>query len=618
MKNSEYQRITTPLHNGIKIDSTNFPDDLFREYVSNWDKDGNGYFSDSEINEITDFGWHGGPHPDNVNPNAWSGWEPKSVLVDNGSKWAGIKSIQGIKYFKNLEWLYVYNDNITEIDVSGMTKLGDLRCYKNKITSINVSGCTALVHLECQNNQISTLNLSGCSALKYLDVSNNPITIWNITGCTKLEEVIVKNTNFKTLNISNLSSLKKLDVTWCENLTELYCYNNSLTSLTVQSCEALKTLCCNDNKLTELNIAFCPAMTTVECQNNNIGLIFFAGGSSVINNMVNLERDPNVTVKVNSQIATAPTITTTSMPNATVGQTYRATIQATGTIRYKGNADTHLNVFLFDGNDLYCTTGIINGTPKNEKASYSFPVTAENFLGYTTKTFTIKISSAGVQPSITTTSPLSTGTEGSNYNYTLSATGTTPITWSLYSGSLPKGLSLSSAGKISGTPTNADTYSFTLKASNNYGSDTKSFNLTINGIAPKITTTNPLTSGIVGENYTQQLEASGATPITWSLYSSNEQLPEGLSISSTGKISGIPESAGTKEFMVKVTNNYGSNYRNFSLTIKDVIPVITTDSVLPNGIVGVAYQQKIEATGNPYSCFFQKIFIRILLKDYLY
>src|SRR5215471_15863947 len=66
--------------------------------------------------------------------------------------------------------------------------------------------------------------------------------------------------------------------------------------------------------------------------------------------------------------------------------------------------------------------------------------------------------------SIDTTCPLPDGTVGTPYSATLTATGgTAPYTWTLLSGSLPPGLSLSGAGVISGTPTTAGTYTFTLK-----------------------------------------------------------------------------------------------------------------------------------------------------------
>ena len=81
-------------------------------------------------------------------------------------------------------------------------------------------------------------------------------------------------------------------------------------------------------------------------------------------------------------------------------------------------------------------------------------------------------------PTITTDS-LPNGEVGTYYEQELMADGTEPIAWSV-SGSLPAGLSLNaSTGKITGTPTTAGTYSFTVTATNDYGSDSKEFTLTI-------------------------------------------------------------------------------------------------------------------------------------------
>ena len=81
-------------------------------------------------------------------------------------------------------------------------------------------------------------------------------------------------------------------------------------------------------------------------------------------------------------------------------------------------------------------------------------------------------------PTITTDS-LPNGTEGTSYSQTLTATGTAPITWRVTSGSLPTGLSLNSDGTITGTPTAQGESTFTVTATNDYGSDSKEFSLTI-------------------------------------------------------------------------------------------------------------------------------------------
>ena len=106
-----------------------------------------------------------------------------------------------------------------------------------------------------------------------------------------------------------------------------------------------------------------------------------------------------------------------------------------------------------------------------------------NYCGKAEHYFTIS-ENATAAPSITTSS-LPGGKVGEAYSQTLSATGTMPITWGIDSGNLPAGLTLDEAtGEISGTPTAAGTASFTVKAENSAGSDTKELSIAIAKAAP--------------------------------------------------------------------------------------------------------------------------------------
>lgn len=107
-------------------------------------------------------------------------------------------------------------------------------------------------------------------------------------------------------------------------------------------------------------------------------------------------------------------------------------------------------------------------------------------------------------PKITTTT-LPNGTVGTAYNQTLIADGTAPIKWSVTDGSLPDGLNLNKdTGEIFGTPTTETTSTFTVTATNDVGSDSKEFTLTI-GVAPVYSiTAEPLKLdfGTLTEGYT--------------------------------------------------------------------------------------------------------------------
>ncbi|MCL1875979.1 MAG: putative Ig domain-containing protein [Synergistaceae bacterium] len=290
--------------------------------------------------------------------------------------------------------------------------------------------------------------------------------------------------------------------------------------------------------------------------------------------------------------AKAPIITTTSLPGGTVGKAYSATLSASGTtpITWSVSANS-----LPNGLILNAATGVISGTPTTV-GTFSFTVKAANIAGSATKNLSIVISPE--PPKITTTS-LPGGTVNKTYSATLSASGTTPITWSISAGSLPVGLSLNAAtGVISGTPTKAGTTNFTVKATNGGGSDTKALSIVVSiEIIPPTITTTSLPGGVVGTTYNQALSASGTTPITWSV--SAGSLPVGLSLNgTTGVISGLPSMAGTFNFTVKAANTAGSDAKNLSIVIspKPVAPVITTSS-LPGGVVGKAYSETLTASG---------------------
>ena len=95
-------------------------------------------------------------------------------------------------------------------------------------------------------------------------------------------------------------------------------------------------------------------------------------------------------------------------------------------------------------------------------------------------------------PADITTNTLPNGTVGTAYSATLAATGDTPITWSIVTGSLPSGLTLNN-GAISGTPTAAGSVTFTVQAANGTPPDSRK-ELTI-VIANKDSSGNPGGSG---------------------------------------------------------------------------------------------------------------------------
>jgi hypothetical protein len=199
------------------------------------------------------------------------------------------------------------------------------------------------------------------------------------------------------------------------------------------------------------------------------------------------------------------------------------------------------------------------------------------------------------------TSILSAGTVGTAYSQTLAATGgTTPYTWAKTTGSLPAGLTLSTAGVISGTPTTGGTSTFTVQVKDKSAiTATKSLTIGING-APLSITSASLGDGYLATAYSQTLTATGgATPYSWTITTGT--LPVGLSLAaSTGIISGTPTAAGTSSITVQVKDaNTTTTTKSLTITVY-TLPAITTTS-LPTGTIGTAYNQTLTVTGGKSS-----------------
>ena len=249
--------------------------------------------------------------------------------------------------------------------------------------------------------------------------------------------------------------------------------------------------------------------------------------------------------------AVKPTITTTTLPDGTTGVAYNKQLTATGDAPITWSV---VSGTLPAGLTL-SATGLLSGTT-NAAGTSNFTIRATNAAGDSPdKAYTLTVTAAAVAPVITTTT-LPGGTANTAYSQTIAATGTAPITFSVASGTLPAGLSLSAAGVLSGTPSAAGSSSFTIRATNAAGFDDQAYTLAISAgtVKPTITTTT-LYAGTVNSAYSTAFHATGTAPITWSVAAGT--LPPGLSLASDGSVTGTPTTAGSYSFTVKATNVAG-------------------------------------------------------------
>jgi hypothetical protein len=301
-------------------------------------------------------------------------------------------------------------------------------------------------------------------------------------------------------------------------------------------------------------------------------------------------------------IAQAVSITTASpLPGGVTGQAYSVTLAASGgtpPLTWTTTAGA-----LPTGWTL-SSAGVLSGTTTTA-ATYNFTVqAADNSGGVGSKAFAVTVAPPLV---ITTASPLPVAIQNSAYTaVTLASTGGTgTVTWAAVDGLPPAGMTLSSAGVLSGTPTVSGTFNFAVRATDSAAvtpqTATKNFALTVDPLLT-ITSTAPLPYAVVGQTYSNTLASTGGTaPLTWTL--STGALPAGLTLSAAGVISGAPTAAGAYSFTVQVVDTHGQTVTR-ALTLAVVQPLtVTTTSPLPPAGVGAAYSQALAASGGtgPYS-----------------
>lgn len=254
-------------------------------------------------------------------------------------------------------------------------------------------------------------------------------------------------------------------------------------------------------------------------------------------------------------------------------------------------------------------------TPANGENSYiSETYTAPSALASsTTATVTATtLNTPSVSSSLTitlnpalvlNTSTLPVGTTTSPYSVQLSASGGSgALSWSVVSGSLPAGITLTSGGLLSGTPTVYGTFPVTIGVTDSATTPvtvTQTYSLIINPHPPAVTSAT-LPNGTAGSPYTStQLTYTGGGTGTVAWLQTSGSLPSGITLSGSGLLSGTPAnvSAGnTYTFGVTVTvGTQTSAPVQFTITIYP-LPVVAT-TALPNGNVGASYSQQLAYTG---------------------
>jgi uncharacterized repeat protein (TIGR03803 family) len=287
-------------------------------------------------------------------------------------------------------------------------------------------------------------------------------------------------------------------------------------------------------------------------------------------------------------ITISPVVTPATLTDWTVNQAgYAQTISGSGgtapyTFSAKGSLPPGLTL---------SGSGILAGTP-TAPGAFTFGVVVTDGTGAAgTQFYTMTINSP---VSLITNSAPTWTVDLPGFNQTILASGGTGALTFSSAGTLPAGLTLNSTtGVLSGTPTVGGSFLFTLIATDTVGASTsQNVSLTISlavlpSVLPAWTINQP--------GFSITLTAAGATaPVSFALTGT---LPPGLTLNSSGLLSGTPTTLGTFHFNVTATDsNATMGFQAYAITINPAVAITTT--TLPGYLVDESgYSQTISASG---------------------
>lgn len=334
--------------------------------------------------------------------------------------------------------------------------------------------------------------------------------------------------------------------------------------------------------------------------------VFTAALSGVVNATVGNGTGTGTIINDDVPLTILPAI----LPNGSVGNFYSAILTTSGGTAPYSYAITTGTV---PAGLTLSADGILAGTPVAAGNS-TFTIRAQDSSGApgpnaSSQTFTVTIAAPVI--ALTPVS-LPNATFGLPYNQTITADGSiAPYSFAVTSGSLPPGLTLALNGTLSGTPTVGGLRTFTVTATDATAAPGpyaggRAYTLTVD-VPPLVIPMTTLPDGATDNAYSAQIDsaAGGVAPYSYAVTSGD--LPFGVSMSSTGAITGTPSTAGLFSFVVTATDsNTGSGpsvaQQSYTINIVNTPPManpVTTNVAYGAGLTPVPLS--ITGTANSVS-----------------
>ena len=258
----------------VAIDSEHFPYDALRDYIKEqYDVSRDGNLNKLEIEGITDIS-----------------------LSSSGNK-AG--TLQGIEYFPNLLSLYIYNQNLTEVDISSNKEITSVSSYYSNVTKLKASNNSKLQSIFCMYNQITELDIYECPNLQILQCTDNKISSLDLSNFPELSSLSCDKNNITKLDISHCPILKEVYLKGEATETnegEAWIYESENGYLRVD--KTVQIIYQSEIETTDSNLKFAGAALTLE---DNLAIKFTVNASVLTSCGVT---DPYVIFNFNNNLTT--------------------------------------------------------------------------------------------------------------------------------------------------------------------------------------------------------------------------------------------------------------------------------------------------------------------------
>ncbi len=150
-------------------------------------------------------------------------------------------------------------NQISALDLTGLSNLTDLSCLNCNLTTIDVSTLEMVAFIDLSSSPLTSVDVSNLANLKDFRCDDCELTSINTTGANSLEKLYLNNNNFQSLDLTQNTSVK-----------EVFCSYNELTTGTLFLPPSIQHLRCSSNQFTELNLQLWPNLLSLACDSNSI------------------------------------------------------------------------------------------------------------------------------------------------------------------------------------------------------------------------------------------------------------------------------------------------------------------------------------------------------------